>query len=400
MSQCVGPTPIVALNDHIVAEHPLTTEEPMLSPELELEVDDLNSIDPHDKEVPPAVIVESREPNLLSVRASPGIDSLSDDERPIIIEDSPKTTPLNIVSTAEPTTETTTTTALGNLDISPLGDKYVTIKEDTEEDETDDELERITEANKHIFCDNKKNDNNQSEMKTENTPRALPSDERRKILCFSNHPVIEKKPDSIIVTNKYGAGPKGVLNEGLRSKRRPRSYLVACDFSDESFHCIEWTLGTVMRDGDTLYVVTIVNRDDNPDAVKEAGLSLSKELKKASETVTNEAKSVMAQMLLFDVKLITYAICGRVKDVLSNLIDELPLSMVICGSRGRGTVKGLLMGSISTYLVHKSSVPVTVIRPQKRKSVVRKRPVHTVPLSKSVESGKLAVDELSKSKSS
>jgi hypothetical protein len=41
------------------------------------------------------------------------------------------------------------------------------------------------------------------------------------------------------------------------------------------------------------------------------------------------------------------------------------------------------MGSISTYLVHKSSVPVTVIRPQKMKSVARKRPVHTVPLSKS-----------------
>lgn len=72
------------------------------------------------------------------------------------------------------------------------------------------------------------------------------------------------------------------------------------------------------------------------------------------------------------------------------------------------------MGSISTYLVHKSPVPVTVIRPQKKKKVSQKRHIHTVPLSQSkyiyilqyciivthffeklgVQSGQLAVDEI------
>jgi hypothetical protein len=291
MSKCASPTPVVALNDHVIVEHPLTTEEPILSSELEQEVDDLNSIDPHDKEIPPAVIVEAREPNKLSVRASPEIESLSEDERPTIIEDSPKTTPLDIVSTAEPTTETSTTTALGNLDITPLGDKYSPPKEDTDDDETDDELERITEANKHIPCGNKKNEDKQDENKTGSTTRTLPTEERRKLLCFSDKPVVEKKPDRITVTNKYGAGPTGVLSKELQAKRRPRSYLVACDFSDESFHCVEWTLGTVMRDGDTLYLVTIVNRDENPDAVKEAGLSLSKEVKKKKST-TKKAETL------------------------------------------------------------------------------------------------------------
>jgi hypothetical protein len=56
----------------------------------------------------------------------------------------------------------------------------------------------------------------------------------------------------------------------------------------------------------------------------------------------------------------------------------------------------MLMGSISTYLVHKSSVPVTVIRPQKKKKPAQKRSVHSAPLSKSVQTGQLAVDELSK----
>lgn len=46
-------------------------------------------------------------------------------------------------------------------------------------------------------------------------------------------------------------------------------------------------------------------------------------------------------------------------------------------------ISSLLMGSISTYLVHKSPVPVTVIRPQKKKKAPRKKPLHTAPLSQS-----------------
>jgi hypothetical protein len=43
-------------------------------------------------------------------------------------------------------------------------------------------------------------------------------------------------------------------------------------------------------------------------------------LNKASEAVTEEAKKTLGQMLLFDVDLITYAICGKVKDVLTTLV--------------------------------------------------------------------------------
>ena len=47
-----------------------------------------------------------------------------------------------------------------------------------------------------------------------------------------------------------------------------------------------------------------------------------KKLKKASDTVTEEAKKTLGQMLLFDVELITYAICGRVKDILFSLVSR------------------------------------------------------------------------------
>ncbi|KAG0737235.1 hypothetical protein G6F23_010467 [Rhizopus arrhizus] len=258
----------------------------------------------------------------------------------------------------------------------------------------DEELHRITESNRYIPFDEVIPPIDLTRVRS---LRSQDVDIRRHLLVFADKPSITKKSDRIMVKNHYGAGPEGQLAAQLKPKRRQRSYLVACDFSDESFNAIEWTMGTMMRDGDQLYVVTVVNRDDNPEAVKQAGLSLSKELQKASEAVTEKAKKILDQMLLFDVALITYAICGRVKDVLSKLISELQLTMVVCGSKGRGSMKGLFMGSISTYLVHKSPVPVTVIKPQKTKKTKEKKPVKASPLSESVESGQLAVDELSNS---
>jgi hypothetical protein len=59
-----------------------------------------------------------------------------------------------------------------------------------------------------------------------------------------------------------------------------------------------------------------------------------------SDKVTEMAKAALGQMLLFNIKLKTYTIVGRIKDVLYNTILELPLTLVVCGSRGRSSVKG------------------------------------------------------------
>ncbi|KAI8976945.1 hypothetical protein BDB01DRAFT_727197 [Pilobolus umbonatus] len=279
------------------------------------------------------------------------------------------------VTATNPTTGTTTTTALGSIDNTPL-------PEEKEDSETDDELVRITEANRCIKSEPRSSVTSQTTL-------------RRDLLVFAETPSVLTKSDRVIVHNKYGAGLSGDLDPALMKKTQKRSYLVACDFSEESIHAIEWTMGTMMRDGDGLYVVTVINKDEAVDSSKK---SMMRELQKASDNVTEESKRLMNQMLLFDIDLITYTICGRVKEALTKLIWELPITMIVCGSRGRSTVKGLLMGSISTYLVHNSPVPVTVIRPEKKKRIsVVKPPVHAIPLSQSVETKQLAVDELSHS---
>ena len=47
-------------------------------------------------------------------------------------------------------------------------------------------------------------------------------------------------------------------NEGTR---RLRKYLVATDLSEEAKYALEWTIGTILRDGDTLYAIYAVNEE-------------------------------------------------------------------------------------------------------------------------------------------
>lgn len=49
--------------------------------------------------------------------------------------------------------------------------------------------------------------------------------------------------------------------EAEEGTRRLRTYLVATDLSAEAAHALEWTIGTVLRDGDTILAVYAVDED-------------------------------------------------------------------------------------------------------------------------------------------
>lgn len=49
--------------------------------------------------------------------------------------------------------------------------------------------------------------------------------------------------------------------EGEEGRRRQRMYLVATDLSPEAEYALEWTIGTVLRDGDTLFAVYAVDEE-------------------------------------------------------------------------------------------------------------------------------------------
>lgn len=72
-------------------------------------------------------------------------------------------------------------------------------------------------------------------------------------------------PDRAIRTIIRGDFPR-LQQEAEKKSRRQRKYLVATDLSEESVYALEWTIGTILRDGDTLFAVYAVP-DENASGV-------------------------------------------------------------------------------------------------------------------------------------
>ncbi|TPX21646.1 hypothetical protein DIZ76_015605 [Coccidioides immitis] len=242
-------------------------------------------------------------------------------------------------------------------------------------------------------------------------------------------PVDQSVPNRVIRTVIRGDFTK-LQEEGDRGQRRLRKYLVATDLSEESTYALEWTIGTILRDGDTMYAVYAVedesgsskttgdadstssvhindgakamlditttvgsqtektlgdpNRASAHSSPRGSSTYLIPESKSGSidsrGTTKNEADRLHAIDLLtqtvvrllrktrLQVRVAIEIIhCKSPKHLITEAIDALEPTLVVLGSRGRSALKGVLLGSFSNYIVTKSSVPVMVARKKLRK---------------------------------
>ncbi|KAF9151315.1 hypothetical protein BG015_006837 [Linnemannia schmuckeri] len=184
-----------------------------------------------------------------------------------------------------------------------------------------------------------------------------------------------KNPARTRITLKYSGSdvshphnhPEGMENK--TSTRGHKNYMVATDLSGESWHATEWAITTLLRNGDEMNVVTIVE-DDTKDS-KAVKKGVQTEMREDAEKLTKNIHEQLEHTCLKDITVVIHIIAATksmgAKELLIEMIDDLEdLSTVIVGSRGRGAIKGLLLGSISNFLVHNSSVPVMVVRAPKK----------------------------------
>lgn len=160
----------------------------------------------------------------------------------------------------------------------------------------------------------------------------------------------------------------GEYDEAAKRSKRPKRYVVASDGSEESSWAIEWTIGTVLRDGDETLIVSVMETDTKLDALDP---STENPHSRMEHQRTRQAMaSVLARQaihLLERTRLAVKISCQAIhaknsRHMLLDLIDFYAPTMVIVGSRGLGSLRGILLGSTSHYLVQKSSAPVMVAR--------------------------------------
>ena len=95
---------------------------------------------------------------------------------------------------------------------------------------------------------------NSSNSRGKRNPRRRKSVRTHEPLPFNtSRPVFQRDRCTITMTQ---GDPEGKL--GARRKRR---YVVASDLSEESRYAVEWGVGTVLRDGDEMLIVTVVENE-------------------------------------------------------------------------------------------------------------------------------------------
>ncbi|CAN8097680.1 unnamed protein product [Discula destructiva] len=254
---------------------------------------------------------------------------------------------------------------------------------------------------------------------------------RAQKLSFSQTAIVNTPNAARAVRIIYRGEYASVVSAAQDEDRAVRKYIIATDLSDESTHALEWAVGTVLRDGDTmicLYCVDeeigIAPRDDQAAALNavaagsgggSGGGSSPFDLHRSSrggspvplrtkaeeerhmavQDITERVKKYLRKTRLQVRVIVEVLHCKNPKHQILEIIDVVSPTLVILGSRGQSALKGVILGSFSNYLVTKSSVPVMVARKRLRKqSKYKKLPMTQVnninnPTAKSLANAKI-----------
>lgn len=111
-----------------------------------------------------------------------------------------------------------------------------------------------------------------------------------------------------------------------------------------------------------IYVILFVFEVDVDDAVassaeKKAKLVNRRERQASALMLLRQATGLLERTRL-NVKIECQGIHAQnARHMLVDMIDYLEPTMVIVGTRGLSSIKGMLLGSVSNYLIQKSSAP-------------------------------------------
>ncbi|CCM03502.1 uncharacterized protein FIBRA_05636 [Fibroporia radiculosa] len=169
---------------------------------------------------------------------------------------------------------------------------------------------------------------------------------RRKSMKPDALPLSTSRPefqrDRCTITLCHGHPQRDLDENG----RRGRRYVLASDLSDESRYALEWGIGTVLRDGDEMLIVTVIENENKIDPPvpnptdRTAKLRSQQERQALAYILVRQATSLLQRTRL-NVTIACQAWHAKNRrHMLLDIVDYFEPSMLIVGSRGLGNLKG------------------------------------------------------------
>lgn len=213
---------------------------------------------------------------------------------------------------------------------------------------------------------------------------------RAQKLSFSMTGVVEQPESHRAIRIIYRGEYQKISQLADEEHRRLRKYLVATDLSDESAHALEWAIGTVLRDGDTLIAIYCVDEEtgivtgdgafvpDDPKAMREQAAAINtvanatmaaapatqltdlkrqagtpgaspapssrskaeEERHRAVKDITDRVLRLLRKTQLQVRVIVEVLHCKNPKHLITEVIDLVSPTLVVIGSRGRSALKG------------------------------------------------------------
>ncbi|KAF9193928.1 hypothetical protein BGZ51_001914, partial [Haplosporangium sp. Z 767] len=155
--------------------------------------------------------------------------------------------------------------------------------------------------------------------------------------------------------------------DGWKRTKTSRTFLVGIDSNDYSAHALKWVMENMVEDGDEIVALRVVPMELR-DSLSKTGIPSFQGQESAARTEANKIMSSIREgnQSSNEISIVVEYIVGNVRDTIQHMIKMYSPDMLVVGTRGRSSVKGFLLGSISRYCLHHSPVPVIVVRPERK----------------------------------
>ncbi|KAL8039920.1 hypothetical protein ABFX02_10G067700 [Erythranthe guttata] len=179
------------------------------------------------------------------------------------------------------------------------------------------------------------------------------------------------------------AAAQVVERQDLMAKEKRMKVLVPMDDSDGSFYALKWALDNLFGNHAASEpplpaaeenFITLVNVQPlfqpfiyPAGPVVYATPAVIDAVKKGQQ---QNAANILSRALHIckqnKVKAETLMLEGDAKDKICQAAEELHVDLLVLGSRGLGTIKRALLGSVSNYCAHHATCPVLIVKPPPR----------------------------------
>lgn len=143
--------------------------------------------------------------------------------------------------------------------------------------------------------------------------------------------------------------------------------LVAVDGSEHCQKAFDWYCGNLHKSGDKIVFIHAIDLEKRPVVMHPHGMAFRDSYMSYIDKSQSECKKMMdcfadqCRNQKYNFKLVTGV--GKAGEVICHTADKEKADHIVMGRRGLGTVRRTLLGSVSDYCLHHSSVPISVVPP-------------------------------------